>query len=1324
MHNFSKPTVAPQTVLVNNGQSAQPPVADYTAPDTRSTDAENAPANEDTVPPEGSDEATVLSYYRSLIQRHSIAPPKHWREIRFELPSSVPELHLDPPLPEKEHFDTQAPASACLVLSLEGRRPEDTSVSAFMTQMVDYIYTLLNYCGAITAITSLRFVKKGSELSQMVFTVGNDTSLATAMLSHIRSGGMQAGYGPVVVDHPPNATFQIVDYHGKMNNGKGITKEQIQYLLAPFKDSGKGDIHVIEGYEPGVFYAPVKRPETVFSFLWNTFCSFLFQSDLYSRYGVLVTMALCPHVFLQKGVPYHEQQQQLGKWKEQQLRQRDDNAYDREHRAQNDSDAASDGDSVELEETGNDYYLSSMAKEIDIFADDAGDGFGGDLFSSGIAPRHHAPTHVEAPVLVEPSHPNVFDGTEGGFSTQLRPPVEPVAELPQLVEDESDPLVTAGLPNSGYPPPPMGGNYAPVFPTAVEPVPVTSWSLSGGPVGESVGILDGPYAPIDNSSNNYYLNNSSVIPNPNEYQPYAPMPPPRQEFNSAPIPLYYEDLEILVQDVEERVKHAFPMSLIPEKFDVNWPADSLSLMKSTPVSAKVPPRTVEISELFDVVTREQYKLSHLLQCTSPDEKVQHLRDRLAKLFCVCLPFDRMTEDWTVIHAPEDDGDDSTAQLPALLPYLLQAKSPLVRLLLVLYNNFTTVSLFSRYLLPFLGDLEVVEQYLVPCMRCAPTEHNPIVNRIVMHGDDFASWLNDSITSRASSDHGAILSNTGVASQRGNISQVGNVVDIFLSSLSWEQRSVCLAAYKTIPFVTSDMWEKEDPLRRTLLKLFLNADILDGTAVFGKLFPDGTPLTSEHLSFVIAATFPTQSSVSLSIQTSRLCGHFLRRIQLEKGELTEKDAAQLSEACRQTLKNAWCLKTLKQAYTSGGSTTDAPSDAVKGLEESVNGALRPVFTIPRPQHPVLFPVRLDKGSPVFPSEAETRPARPPKAVVGESTVYPFTHWKHDFTLLMKSYPAEGTPFPPLPVGWSSSTSRSYGYYYFKPPAKDGASTYKHPVNSQEYIVSPQEFLREGGTTTDPTEPNNMRVMDLANRKLAKTLFETSYFNDTFPKLKYITLDDFEAWFSDQRHRQYYLDVSVLELLGVWYRKEEQVGRDPYKTKDRITKELGNIHTKLGSLGGRLKTIHENYPERGEPFSALSRSWGVDLSKSTGVYVFTPPRRGAPTLYFHPHDKRSFRASPQEFARTFKLSVADIAAKSNKKFADVERWLADQRIRDDNIDKAVVSLLDISYVPFEELPKEETHKRSRSAHDHDDRDDNRRQDRHPNDHSSRRHRGRRR
>lgn len=256
-------------------------------------------------------------------------------------------------MPESVQYSEPVTPSPCVVILLEDCVPAEMTVRAYCVQMVRYVFDLLRYQTASTALTTMRFVKKGTALSQLVLTFANDVVLATRVLVQLQLAGLVAGFGPPQQQQqeaaspeemseygypPANATFQVVDYGMRLNDGEGISSEEVAALLAPLSSHGgrahgapsshrppssshshnhsssrvlhrplhttthaevveeeeeetsawehsdaddsdgpsshmstlhphhAQDISVIEGYEPGVFYAAVRRPETVFFF--------------------------------------------------------------------------------------------------------------------------------------------------------------------------------------------------------------------------------------------------------------------------------------------------------------------------------------------------------------------------------------------------------------------------------------------------------------------------------------------------------------------------------------------------------------------------------------------------------------------------------------------------------------------------------------------------------------------------------------------------------------------------------------------------------------------------------------------------------------------------------------------------------------------------------------------------------------------------------------------------------------------------------------------------------------------------------------------------
>ncbi|CAJ1017700.1 hypothetical protein Q4I30_001381 [Leishmania utingensis] len=186
-------------------------------------------------PPDDADPREVFAYYRKLIGLVHFVPPRHWREIRFDLPANVAELRLYPQRRERVQDREPIRPTSCIAISLKGMLPENTTPSEYAAQMVQYMFDLLNYQNASTAITELRFVKKGTELLQMVVTLGKDTRLAGRVLTELQAAGLRAYYGKPVFEFPPNATFQVIDYRRTLHDGRGISADDVTYLLEPIR---------------------------------------------------------------------------------------------------------------------------------------------------------------------------------------------------------------------------------------------------------------------------------------------------------------------------------------------------------------------------------------------------------------------------------------------------------------------------------------------------------------------------------------------------------------------------------------------------------------------------------------------------------------------------------------------------------------------------------------------------------------------------------------------------------------------------------------------------------------------------------------------------------------------------------------------------------------------------------------------------------------------------------------------------------------------------------------------------------------------------------
>ncbi|ESL04994.1 hypothetical protein TRSC58_07422 [Trypanosoma rangeli SC58] len=184
------------------------------------------------------------------------------------------------------------------------------------------------------------------------------------------------------------------------------------------------------------------------------------------------------------------------------------------------------------------------------------------------------------------------------------------------------------------------------------------------------------------------------------------------------------------------------------------------------------------------------------------------------------------------------------------------------------------------------------------------------------------------------------------------------------------------------------------------------------------------------------------------------------------------------------------------------------------------------------------------------------------------------------------------------------------------------------------------------------------------------------------------------------------MATLALLKITYRADGGAGRrgghDRGRRSSRRRRESSEGHRRHGhhhhhsrkrargspcnvaELQRRLVKL-SSYPPRGHPFPPLLRGWTCNLSSSNGLYYFRPPR-GNP-VYQHPVSRCEYRASPQAFVLHRGIHANAIAVEAHKSVEEVERWLTDQRQRDEAIDAAVVLMVPIEYALIPEYDEDD-------------------------------------
>ncbi|AAZ11438.1 hypothetical protein, conserved [Trypanosoma brucei brucei TREU927] len=1455
-----------------------------------------------------SEEATAeeaLQYCQQMVLRNPVSPPPTWSGARQVLPATVPELHLIPSAPVQAQQPPHITPSASVVLQLDGVVPEGMTPKEYGRSLVKYIVELLAYQRATTAITSLRFVKMGTELMQLVVTFGRDVRLAMRVMEEFTNVGLCAGF--VLEDDgdlnsggsfggnkrvvPPCATFQVTDYQFLLNGGRGITSEDIGSLFQPETGNGENDMNVISGFEPGVFYVAVKKPGTVYEWLWNPFCSFLVQYTLFQRCGVLITMADCMDEFSQsKGGPRVAVGRQKGSDVGENSRLRRDvkddtgetNDYSNNGAKYEDDEAADDDDylgkSSDIEEkrggrwvrSGSPMWSRNAKEEVDIFG-----GLG-----TGVKPQKLSEEDFVDNDITELLQEVKADGQKdvrtaeqqqkpsarhrsGQSAPRAEAHAPPAAEVSVPHVAAAPPRATpAPIPHSGSqscppygsyygyaaptaawqqppPPPPPRTDTPPPYQAAVmsninemkapktdypelveeeisnedaeegntgdnnttqQPPPqMMYWGSGGGPPGGAAGYYPPstyaqyaapPYGyPIPQHHHSHAVPSSmpsilgqstfgSFVPTVRVEERVAVQVQPIT-INGAPCvsSITVDDVNSLAAKIVERVQLAFPLGALQNgntnllnsgetttRVDGEYegPIETAQAMPSNnegedrlrdkelmfpsiPCDFSVPPLSPEVEDIVSFLQQHSADIRIIL--TSTSEEFNDGRSRIVEALLVENSGSCNDEQaaWDQQYARPKDGETiasveatTTAgkpatetegtqpkkikQLPTLLPYLLASKGA-ISILTALANCHAAklLPLLCRCILPFLLDTTVVQSVGVVALRSDPTAANPLVLRLLRHWASLAMWLHEHIQSLAGES-----AQTSQAAAMGRLtSQVGSAIDALLTAMSSEQReSVAefLAETKALETFFQSMpecpqsgkkeenlkgevsrqssfmlWDIEGAVYRSLLRLYLNADFFNGEEFANILYASKTSLTRDHFYFIRVALSKSNVSPTLSVETARLCGAFLRLMELMPRDIgknkevdknsgvrcvfTDHDALNLLEAALRVQPSEEAYQSLRSAYFA----KPASEERYEQIEKKLSSTVLPP---PYPQQPANITTAILGTS----SSYNPQPSSDAQQHVTTR------RWLPEWTAAMRHYPRTGEPFTPLPTGWTSAMSRSYGYYYFR----DGKSpaTYKHPTDATEFMVAPQAFLLEARTAVTLDE-----VLEYANRMSQEC--RTDDASREQPPI--ITKEVAEEWINDQRIRLEALDLAALDLMKVSYhtvgsggrrygernehtdgdggRRDRRRRHHSHRRHGRSRRKRSRSRSRSRSTRGSRERRHSDrslsktlkfssYPPRGHPFPHLPYRWTCNLSASKGLYYFRAPTGSL--VFTHPDTRREYRVTPQAFALHHNIQVAAIATTSRRPVEEVERWLSDQRNRDEDIDTAVVRMIPITYV----------------------------------------------
>ncbi|RNF27440.1 uncharacterized protein Tco025E_00302 [Trypanosoma conorhini] len=1504
--------------VTGDGMEAAAPPLEGGADSAGQPPQEQQPVSAEQLSGQTSSAEEVLQYCREMIVRRHITPPPQWRRMRAELPASIAELRLTPSAPEPIQSTHPITPSPCVVLQLDNSVPEGMTAKEYSKSLVKYVMDLLAYQRASTAITSLRFVKIGTELSQLVLTFGRDVQLASLVLGEFAKVGLRAGFGAPIKEHSPNATFRVTDYYMTLHDGRGITAEDIVALLG--STQSPQDISVLAGYEPGVFYAAAKRPETVYAWLWNPFCSFVVQRTLFEQCGVLVTMADCPHDFVGRGgspLAVGQGRREPGRGRrglqggghggdeddeEEEGEVAEFGAEDDDYDADTYNDL---GGGSRVAKSGALEWTRNAKDEIDIFEgidkpstreaarlefmdDDITEllqqvnaekqqqqptVYTGTTQAAGPYDRAAdgviLPTpYAQPPALQQPQQQYPYYGggallppwqQEQQQQQQLirdqqlvgqtvplpygtMPPSadgyilarEPNVKYPELVDEDAtsalpEPVNNEDMTSNGelsqqqeqqpemywipegasmpvvgnggilYPmpslPPYLTQSFAPSIQLPLHPHPMhDGMSVMPSILGQP--LYGSPYATVGVGLINNNINNqNSGMTQQQQQQQHSNMgilPSFPMADVSQPLPrvMTADRVQELAIRVVELAQVIFPAParsaalLLPPPpagteeetegavtVQLASPANegkrvSETLFPRVPCTATVPHMSAELEDLISFVRDEYLQLKQVIESSTPE--VQESRRRIVSALLAHEP-GLLNNDEETDWVPQEQGSANAEgtrclQLPALLPYLLATtEGTEVVSAIASYETEQLLPLLTRYVLPFLLDAAVVRSVVAVALRAEPTAENPLVKRIIRHWEALTNWLHAYINSQAAAaevraegelEHAAATqqpvrsTTTRSTVVRRLTSQVGNTIDMLLAAMSPEQRAGTKAYLNATnaleTFVRSlqtvrqeesaqqakgeeprtaaasqlsmaTLWSADGAVHRSLMRLYLNANLLDGTELVDLLFVPQSSLTRDQYYFVLVAFSKSLVSQVLSDETARACGAFLRLmeqklLQVETSNsddscggssapvLTEKDAVHLLDAALRAVGSAEVYTCLRDAYLAAV----PPMRRYEKVEAKLARPTLPVMSSLAPPAPQHNP----HHHPHHPHRQQGEEEQPSD---------PQSGWQAAWTAAMRNYPQLGDPFTPLPTGWTSALSRSYGHYYFK-NAK-GTATYKHPTDAAEFMATPQAFLQETGVTATLADVLAYANNSHTNTNKTEEEKEGEEVGATAPAGELvaarsvdngvkITEEEAKNWLADQRIRVEALDMATLALLRITYRaggssgrrgghdrsrrssrrrRESSEGHRPHSHHHHSRKRARGSSCNAAELQRKLVKL-SSYPPRGHPFPPLLRGWTCNLSSSNGLYYFRPPR-GNP-VYQHPLSRREYRASPQAFVLHRGIHANAIAVEAHKSVEEVERWLADQRQRDEALDAAVVLMVPIEYALSPDYDEDDT------------------------------------
>lgn len=1172
----------------------------------------------------------VIGALRMFVLNNAHAPPPLWRRYRHELPTTVADLQLHPsPIEQPQRIPTNT-----FAIQLD-KEPEN-SVSEYCNEVIDYVMSHFVHLSAQSPILSLRFSKVGSIVSQCVVTVGNnDVGLARQLVENLNEVGFPTNF-VASKPPPPCATMIVWDVKRSIHGGRGVQVEDIEMLLAPQGPNNRpvvGGVSVVKGFEEGIFYAAMKRPDVVFAWLMNTASSWLFQRELYSKLGVLLLMAPCEHQWAQR-------RGQHGGVEDQALAQQ----VQRQGRENLSSD---DEEEEEL--------LTSTSHNIDIFSFSAKNQ--GTLEEdtrrriSADAVGQIVPTPSAMTGSADWAHNNNSDHRLPQYS----------AEFPEIVGDDDDEAEDDGLlaaPDlaAGFP------SYQAVFGELMPPPP--SFPPGRGEVPFHPGMGFPPYfSGLDGAG----LHQHHILHPP----PRAGEAPPvlsdfGPTFTSAPFyaPHRNNGAVSSMLNAPSIELSPIPDILMPEETTMNVMSEGDAIENCVEALERTEPSRVPMF-LSD---QKNFRRLNELVSNAGSVELSSATQPLVEKVVACflrelpppktprLPYGRFHSKPTVLDACLHD------RLIGMFP--LYGK--LARVSPTFLGALAQRLVANLHRLPF-------RSLLLAVLDADPTPSNVLVAEFVRNP---VQWCVDAADVT-----------------RGNLFQFPHLMvpygtngfRVMFECSSLEQQAAFRTAIRSLS--GNDLRhvvEQAELMGRAMIVSALCSGLLDDSWVLERInrVPEDNKLVGWLVDFACVVVHGRRETL-LSDSMITIGGQFCAMVDAAPlSPPTFTDEHKLDFLHQAILRRFFApaqekFHVLRDAFfakmneiggrkdgtiasvldTSSWPRRPAPPGAKGPSSKPQREAVAVLGAGPRVQQGLL---------PLPPPSAPVLPQQVAEALPVLPTENAFC-WNEQWTTAFSSYPLSGEPFPdPVastengePQRWKWSVSKSYGHYYFRNEEKHSKPTYKHPTTSQTYMVSPQSFL-----ALEASEETSRAIQAHAA----------------------VSTEVFEEWKSDQRNRNKSIDEAVLSLLKITYREHSSGSNNKNHGDDN---HASRILKAQRDLERKLRFVQDlQYPTRGHPFPPLGRGWTCSLSASNGLYYFKRQatvghhhhQEHAASSYEHPDTKREYAPTPQAYAFFEGIKEQKLLDKLSPYGVTKERiqtWVKDQTVRDADIDYYVVEKIGVRY-----------------------------------------------